>query len=382
MATLKHNNQRDSDRMMEESASDQMTRLRVLSGKHAGASIELEQQQYTLGASDDFDIYIGDWDAQNIQLHVSSEGAVKALWAANSNPLVQIADSLLQNDEYGLQFKPLIPARFGSVIICIGSSTETWASDADILQSLYLPTSTAADEPKHDTPPKLAAGLRKYAVAMTIAFMSVAGAITLGNSLVASPQRVRVEPKAALIERVKEAVIFAGASHLAVEQDAALVVVDGVLETRERASKVNQKLDALGANSQIVRRYRSIEDISDVIRESLSSYPLQVKHVEGKSFVVEGQVSDPAKVKAVLDGVQGDLAAHGITIIARLKGIGRSNEGITAVLIDDLGTSYTQTRDGVKHLLPKTTTGSRTDARMGSVVPMAVEQPQSYAPIQ
>jgi type III secretion protein D len=368
--------------MMEESASDQMTRLRVFSGKHAGASIELDRQQYTLGASDDFEIYIGDWDAQNIQLHVSGEGVVEALWAANSKPLVQIADGILQNDEYRLRFKPLIPVRFGSVIICVGSSTETWSSDADILQSLYLPTPTVADEPKRDTPAKFGAGLRKYAVAMTVAFMSVAGAITLGNSLIASPQRVRVEPKAPLIELVKDAVIFAGASHLAVEQDAALVTVDGVLDTRERASKVNQKLDALGANSQIMRRYRSIEDISDMIRESLSSYPLQVKHVEGKSFVVEGQVADPAKVKAVLDGIQGDLAANGITIVARLKGIGRSNEGITAVLVDDSGTSYTQTRDGVKHLLPRTTTRVRSDARMESVAPVALDQPQSYAPIQ
>jgi type III secretion protein D len=369
--------------MMEESASDQMTRLRVLSGRHAGASIELDQQQYTLGASDDFDIYIGDWDAQNIQLQVSSEGLVKALWAANSSPLVQIADSVLQNDEYGLQFKALTPARFGSVIICVGSSTETWPSDADILQSLYLPKFTAnTDEPKDNTSPKPVAGLRKYAVAMTVAFMSVAGAITLGNSLIASPQRARVEPKAPLLERVRDAVIFAGASHLVVEQDAALVIVDGVLETRERASKVNQKLDALGANSQIVRRYRSIEDISDMIRESLSSYPLQVKHVEGKSFVVEGQVFDPAKVKAVLDGVQGDLAAHGITIVAKLKGIGRSNEGITAVLVDDSGASYTQTRDGVKHLLPKTTTSPGADVRTESAIPMMAEQPQPHASVQ
>ncbi len=368
--------------MMEESASDQMTRLRVLSGKHAGACIELNQQQYTLGASDDFDIYIGDWDAQNIQLHVSSEGFVKALWSANSNPLVQIADSVLQNDEYGLQFEPLAPVRFGSVIICVGSSTEAWPSDADILQSLYLPKPAVADEPKRDSPPKLRTVLRKYVVAMTVAFMSVAGAITLGSSLTASPRRVRVEPKTPLIDRVKEAVIFAGASHLAVEQDGSLVIVDGVLETRERVSKVNQKLEALGASSQISRRYRSIEDIADMIRESLSSYPLQVTHAGGKSFAVEGQVPDPAKVKAVLDGIQGDLAAHGITIVARLKGIGRSNEGITAVLVDDLGTSYTQTRDGVKHLLPRATTGPRADARMESVVPPGAERPQPYAPIQ
>jgi type III secretion protein D len=371
--------------MMEESASDQMTRLRVLSGKHAGASIELDQQQYTLGASDDFDIYIGDWDAQNIELQISSDGLVKARWAANSDALVQITDGVLQDDQYGLQFNALTPVRFGSIIICVGFSTEAWPSDADILQSLYLPkpavtTNANTDEPTEDTQPKSGNGLRKYAVVMTVVLMSVAGAITLGNSLVASPPRARAEPKTPLIGRVKEALIFAGASHLAVAQDATLVIVDGVLETRERASKVNQKLDALQANSQIVRRYRSIEDIADMIRESLSSYPLQVKYVEGKSFVVEGQVADPAKVKAVLDGVQGDLAAHGVTIVAKLKGINRSNEGFTAVLVDDLGTSYTQTRDGVKHLTAKTTTGSRPSAQMESALPMVAEQPQSYTP--
>lgn len=362
-----------------------MTRLRVLSGKHAGASIDLELQEYTLGANDDFDIYIGDWDAQNIKLQVGDDGLVRASWPAESNQLVQIVGSTLQDDDqYVFEFKAFAPIRFGSVIICFGPIAQAWPSDADVLQKLYLP-GPAVEEQKQDVPPKLFGGLRKYAVVMTVIVMSGIGAITLGTSFGVSPRRAPAAPVSTtpLIERVKEALIFAGASYLVVRQEAALVIVDGLLETREQASRVNQKLDALHANTQISRRYRSTDDVLDMIRESLSSYPLQVKHGEGKSFVVEGQVADPARVKAVLDGVQGDLAGYGVTIVTNLKSASRPTEGITAVFVDDFGISYTQTRDGVKHLLPKATTGARGDERTEPVIPhmpRTVEQPRIYAP--
>jgi type III secretion protein D len=339
-----------------------MTRLRVLSGKHAGASINLDHQQYTVGANDEFDIYIGDWDAQDVRLDVGADGLVHARWRAEPDSSDQIAGSVMRDGVCELALEEFLPVRFGSIIICIGSSTQTWPSDADVLQKLYLPGPNPNAAIPGTSPPKAHNKLRRYAVFMTVVFMSVAGAITLGVSLPGSQAHAPLVKKPPLIERVKDAVIFAGASHLAIAQDGGRVTVDGLLDTREHVSRVNRKLEALGANTLIARRYRSLDDVADMIRESTASYPLQIKHAGGKSFEVQGQVADQSKVKAVLDGLQSDLAGYGVTIIANLKTVGKATEGISAVLINDQGISYTQGRDGVKHLMPGSTIGFRREA--------------------
>jgi type III secretion protein D len=305
-----------------------------------------------LGARDDFDIYVGDWSFQAISLQVAADGSVQAQWPAGDELPVAVPDSVLQDDNYVFRFKPFAPVRFGAVIICVGSSTDPWPSDADILQLLFKPEPPASES---EQSAGLPSGLRKYVVIMTVALMACLGTITLATALRTSQPPKRAVSSIPLVDRVRQAVEQAGASRqLTVRQDGATVVVRGLLDTRDQATKVNQKIDALDENVKVVRQFRSAEDAADMIRESLSAFPLEIKKSGPASFSVEGRASDPARVKAILDGLQGDLTALGVTVTSEIKpATDRSGEGVTAVLVDESGTSYTQTRDGVKHLMFK-----------------------------
>jgi type III secretion protein D len=370
---VNQNSSGGSDQTSDANASVQLTRFRVLSGRHAGASIDLVNESYTLGANDEFEIYIGDWDAQNIRLEIGVNGVVQARWREASKPTLSIADSVLENDEHVLVFKEIEPVRFGSIIVCIGACTATWPSDADILQKFYS-AKPVVSEAESDSRHRLGGTWRKYMTISAVVLVSFGGALKLSNSFSVNAALKPTMPQVPLIERVKEALIFVGASRLSAKQNGTLITVDGLLDTREQVSRVRQKLSGLGANAQIMQNYRSADDIANMIRESLSAYSVQVKHLREKLFVVEGNVADPAKVKAILAGIQADLAGLGIKINAEIKAIGpKLNEGVTAVLVDDFGTSYTQTRDGVKHLVLKATNGYGSDATLNPAASAEVE---------
>ena len=90
-----------------------MTKVRVISGKHTGAFIDWARPLMKVGASEDFDIYIGDWNAQTIELVRTPEGHCQAQWLAGSADL-PVMGSQLEGNTYSCHsarpIKPRNPA--------------------------------------------------------------------------------------------------------------------------------------------------------------------------------------------------------------------------------------------------------------------------------
>ena len=111
-------------------ASPHSKRLRVLSGRHAGACLELEPGEHTIGAAHENDIAISDWTAPTQVLHVDAQGAVQ-VHASGANHAPANAQSSMPDTAPAMKpsatlplwivvAKPMMAAKSG-VIINIGS---------------------------------------------------------------------------------------------------------------------------------------------------------------------------------------------------------------------------------------------------------------------
>ena len=325
-----------------------MTKLRVLSGKHAGACIDLNEQTYTLGASDELDIYIGDWDAQTVKIQVSESSAEVCWQTGGSERHMPLDQSVLQDGIHRVPLKPFIPVRFGAVIICIGPGNAMWPADADILRILFTPPLPAAATAKPVAPAS-----RKGLLIMAAVVACVATGLLGGSLFASNTPLVTLQKPTPLVDRVRKAVIEAKAEHLTIQQYGPLITLRGLLDTRKQLISLNEKIDALQAKGQISRQYRSAEDVADMIRESLSSLGLEVTRVaDSATFHIKGEAANPAKVKATIVGLESDMAEVGVTLTSEISAQKNAGDGkFSAVLVDEDGMSYSQSHDGVKHLV-------------------------------
>ena len=91
-----------------------MTKLRVLSGRHAGSFIDWDssvQAAPTLGANDDFDIYIGDWAFEPIELVDAGEAGCIARWPTSGEASAGIGGARREGEHWHLTLAPWAPVR-------------------------------------------------------------------------------------------------------------------------------------------------------------------------------------------------------------------------------------------------------------------------------
>jgi hypothetical protein len=91
-----------------------------------------------VGPSEDLDVFIGDWNAPQIELQCDDAGRCVARWSV---PEDAFAIEGQTTDDDGVQrvLEPWVPVRFGAVILCIGPSDEPWPDDAQLLQRCFEP---------------------------------------------------------------------------------------------------------------------------------------------------------------------------------------------------------------------------------------------------
>ena len=91
------------------STSPAHKRLRILSGTHAGAYLDLSPGTHSIGQADECDISIADWQFPALTLRLGADGDALAQWS-NGSP-------------QRLRFDDFIPVDFSGVRVCTGPSS-------------------------------------------------------------------------------------------------------------------------------------------------------------------------------------------------------------------------------------------------------------------
>jgi type III secretion protein D len=363
-----------------------MTRLRVLSGRHAGVSIDWISPRLVVGANEDLDVFIGDWNAQQIELRHDAEGRPQARWLADADN-VGVQGEQRVGADLVCTLEPWVPVRFGAVILCIGPADGEWPDDAELLRRCFAPPppaeavgpaaarkrppvrrrvmiaaaacctiAAAPSAMQRSTPapvaaaPVAAAWVAAPASAVAPVAPAASAAVAAAPAVPASAAR-SAPSRADALARLQRIVSTPAVGGLAVEHGGERVIVRGVLPSRTAVDQLNRQLDALTVDLPLSRRFVAAQDIVDRLYESMPDNGLSVRHLEHHRFEVTGRVADPARAGAAIRQVAADLAEFGAEIGTALQPLHDALPPMSGLLIDSQGTSFLRTRDGVKHIV-------------------------------
>ena len=317
-------------------ASPQIKRLRVLSGRHAGASIELASGEHTIGPDHDNDIIITDWTAPTLVVRMPAlgdlDGAVDELQA--------------EGDLHDLR-----PARFGDIVICIGPAEGDWPSDVELLARLFeppcLPAAPSIPLPR-PRPRRTAAYAASGGAAAVIACCLFAVMVQARPQLPSeAPERL-----AAASQSVREVLERIGVRGLQVRADAGAICIDGLLETRAQSRVVLAAVAELPLAADLRPRFAVVEDVVESIRSSVGLAQAQITHLGAGVFSFQAESADPEATRAAVARVAADLAPSVQRIevaVTRTETVHRSISVLSSFSDGDV--SIVQTRDGAKHFV-------------------------------
>lgn len=314
-----------------------MKQLRILTGQHAGARINLAPTRHHLGADDAADIQLLDWTADPMVIDAGDDGMVRI--AAESAEAAGPGDVL----------EDFAPRRFGDVVLCAGPAAGAWPADADIIARLSLPAAPApaapAGKPRALWPriafAALGTALMTAALGAVVSPLGPAPAARLPAPSVASPETLRIR-----VERALEGTSVAGYEVL---DQGDGVVVRGLLRQPSDADALRQRLAAF-QGERVVQSFAPATEVTQSIADALGQPGLRVSHQGNGYFVVKGEVSDLATLRQTASRVATDLAPLVRSIeVAATQRPAKGQPAMSALMETD-GLQYMQTRDGVKHL--------------------------------
>lgn len=316
-----------------------MKRLRILTGKHAGASLDLRPGQHSTGTDHAHDITITDWRFAPLHLVVAEDDQVSARWSES--------DGAGEHFERQHRFTDFEPRAFGDIVVCLGPVDAEWPTDIQLLDAIFRPT-----------PGRMArwAGARLRArTSVLLGGLLMACAIgTLGLMTAQQADRpAEKESLASLSQRVQQALARTGAPGLKVQPDAAgRLVVVGLVNSTEQARAVGAALQGVAGPVAVVPRVTVAAEVAETIRSSVGLAGAQVKHLGEGRFAFTGETQDPGSVRQAIDRVRadlGDVVSH-IDVTLEQADQRPANVPVLSSMKDD-EVSVVQTRDGVKHLV-------------------------------
>ncbi|WP_425258745.1 hypothetical protein ACPOLB_24875 [Rubrivivax sp. RP6-9] len=355
-----------------------MTTLRVLSGLHAGASIAWSGTRLRLGPSETLDVYIGDWNAPELELERDQEGRHLARWTAADGDL-EVAGQQREGATACCLLHPWVPVRFGAVILCIGPSDQPWPDDAQLLQRCFAPQPSAPCDP--ELPPRRAPRRRLLMVLAAVPCVVIAATAAMSRAdgsgaapasaapeapeVVVSPASAGASADAAAsaapatpaaqpdpVRQLRRLLDPAALAGLALEPAGERVVVRGVLGSRAEVDRLNQLLDQLPPTLAVSRRFVAVPEIIDRLYESIPDSGLKVAHAGQHLFRITGSVDDIDRSTQAVERIAADLAEFGLRIDTALQERNAGIPALSGMLVDSQGTSFLRTRDGVKHIVP------------------------------
>jgi type III secretion protein D len=326
-------------------ASTAHKELRVLSGTHAGASVDLTAGSHSLGASPQFDISIADWRFAALNLRVEQDATVVAQWSGSS--------------PHALRFDDWAPVDFAGVILCLGPTGKDWPERSQLMQALRSVEAAIA-------PPVAARAVRtldRRLVAWggtSLVALVAAGWIATASS---EPHEARVPTLRAAGADLQQALDRATKDRLQVSEASGALVVDGVVDDARQAQLAMRAIDGVPHSIKVVRRFSVASEIAETIRTSVGLPGAHIDYRGNGVFSFAATTSDVAATQSELNRVASDLAPTVRRIDAVLEEPPMPHPPLPAVLsalTTEDGIDVMETRDGVKHLVVSSPSQSST----------------------
>ncbi|MCC4632097.1 HrpD5 family protein [Xanthomonas dyei] len=302
--------------------------LRILTGIHAGARLDLQPGSYTLGADSQAEIRIEDWPGCSLIIEVDADG--QAHYRSDALPTAP--------------FVGLHPVRFGPLVLCIGDAAAEWPDDVALLERLLSPVA-APDAP----PPRKS---RRTAMRAVVGAMLALAAAALLPSLLpaflsdAAPtpsQDNQLHQVASVLKRL-------GLREARVEQVGTHVRVEGLVPSSADAARLRAQLHRYqhAATVDVV----VVDEVLATLRDTLADRDLSVRYDGQGVFSIAGSSDNAERAIGRIADLRSDLGPEirklHVDITQQDPSVKPPSNYDAALLVE--GLNYVETPDGTKHL--------------------------------
>ena len=321
--------------------------LRILTGFHAGARIQLNPTPMSIGKDTTADILIQDWSEGTMQLAIDAEDRVTIV-------ATDAADAPLTLDDFA-------PRRFGDVALCAGPRDALWPSDLQLLEAMLAAPAGAADaadaaadeavmmgDTRPMPPPGRASWTRTGLVAMVVGSVGAGAlALTMGGASQAAtrpPAPVGLADVRNALERLQE-------PGIELREQANGFVASGIVANGEAARKAHASLRSV-AGSRLRWQVKPADDIARELAESLHEPHVKVRYAGAGRFEVTGTARQPGAVRDVAERFRNDMASPAPRIdvkVERIDELGIAGKVDSALNADSV--RYVESSDGTKNFM-------------------------------
>ncbi|WP_342050845.1 MULTISPECIES: HrpD5 family protein [unclassified Cupriavidus] len=344
-----------------------MTRqLRILTGYHAGARLDLPPGRHIIGADEQADVHISDWHGDPVTIAFAEDGTVTLASATNVG-----ATPVVMGD--------FVPARRGDIVLCVGPGDAPWPAEVKLLEAMFAPVPAPAAAPAAAAPATSAPATPAPSTAtapassrtrprrrwLRIGVCAVVATTAIGAAMAMSMTRMpkasasvttpapapapELTPMQRRLATVEHALRTSGQRDLKASVTDDNIVVSGMVPTAADAATLRRALAQVD-NGHVAVRLSVAASIADDLRASLSDPGAEVSYSGDGVFRVGGTVRDPARARALIERIRGDYGTAVRRIDVDLAGQAADNtpRNVHAALHVE-GLRYYQLPDGTKN---------------------------------
>lgn len=324
-----------------------MKLLRILTGTHAGAQLQLAPGAHRIGTDDAADIRLTDWRGGDLWLTVADTGVVSAQRVATApgapDANAQAAGTATSGPLETILLVDFVPMQFDGTILCVGDEAGVWPSDYELLQTLMTKPA-----------PKASPLRRRYMGIAAACFCVGAVIVTVSVLSTAQMSRAALPPNADdNAHRVSDALAAARIEGLSAHAVGDTVVVTGMLASSADAAAVRQLLRRLSI-TQVAAQYDVAPQVARSIEDSLGVPGARVQYGGAGRFVIKGSVGNKMALDTAIARVRADLDPNVKDIVSDVSESADNANSADATAYSEMisadGVQYAQTPDGVKHI--------------------------------
>jgi type III secretion protein D len=309
--------------------------IRVLTGYHAGARLELCPGVYRVGRDSEADIQITDWHGNSMELEFRSDGIVTL--------------DVVGRGRTASRMESLIPRRIYEVVMCIGPTDDTWPSDMTLLNNM-LESERAQVEPSTH--------MRRRTIIptwMRWSTLCVTAALIVGIGIVVSSSQGTRAATTQSAAAIKQSVIRAkfdrafsrlGLSDVRVFHDGNKVMLVGTVKEAHDKVRLNQLAEEF-KEVPITTRLAVGNDVADQFQSSLGESGVSVQYSGRGVFRVVGTSTDMQDLKNRIERVRSDFGDVIEQLDFEVKERVESDTSASSILATD-SVRYVELADGTK----------------------------------
>jgi type III secretion protein D len=344
-----------------------MKALRVLTGVHAGAQVQLAAGTWRIAGDESADVCISDWAVEDLELCIGEDGVTRL--RSHNGDEVLVAD--------------FVAVPFGDVVFCVGPDDAEWPRDLDLLSGLWKtaepeveasgkpaePAGDAANEgieettlaadavPLHAAAQASAPASRRMTwrtAAVALACTAAIGGLATTGVMLAGTQPSEAAnmhfDSDTLAKEVDGELHREGLADLHAIARRNSVAVNGIVSTAGDGAKAQRIIDGL-APGKVQKDYDVAQEDVDNIQQSLAGTGAAVSYSGHGVFKVSGHVQSMATFQTLIAGVRADLDdnVRRVDIDVKESPTPTPDTEYTEVVATG-GLRYVETPDGTKHL--------------------------------